>query len=217
MEIVNFETDGDAIMREFIEEDTLIQPSNINFEFKDEVRIRRDKLHRYEHIEDLKTKIRNVENPDHFYTASKVGRIVEIKANGDIMVDFWDSKPAKNKIDKEDLELYTKWNEREDVAAKEEVQEPTKITTKASENEAGAKPTRYNQGDIEVWDAIVGMKLDYMQGSVLKYISRYEHKNGTQDLYKALNYLIKMVANRTGKDYYDIRGKTIDQITNGDY
>lgn len=200
---MEFEINAEEIFEQESEQE--IQEA-VNFEFKDEVIIKTDSLKKYEYIEDItnpKTKL------------SKIGRIVEIKPNGDIMVDFWSSKPAKNKIDKEDLELHTKWHERDDVAAKDDnVQSISPVSKK---NEAEAKPDRYNQGTIEVWDAIVGMNADYMQGNICKYIMRYKHKNGLEDLYKVLNYTLKIIANETEKDYYCLRNKTIEQITKGDY
>lgn len=59
-------------------------------------------------------------------------------------------------------------------------------------------PAHYNTGNIEVinyikdklsYDEFTG----YLTGNILKYISRYKHKNGIEDLKKAqwyLNYLI---------------------------
>lgn len=38
---------------------------------------------------------------------------------------------------------------------------------------------------IEDW----GLNKNYNLGNVIKYISRHEHKNGREDLEKALNYL----------------------------
>jgi hypothetical protein len=81
------------------------------------------------------------------------------------------------------------------------------------ESETTAKPTRYNTGDMEVWDAINGMGFNYMQGAVVKYIARYRHKNGIQDLKKAINYLTKMLADESNQDYYELRKKTIDEVT----
>jgi hypothetical protein len=83
----------------------------------------------------------------------------------------------------------------------------------SKESETTARPSRYNNGTIEVWDAITGMGFDYMQGAVVKYIARYRHKNGEQDLKKAINYLIKMLAQQTNQDYYELRKKTIDEVT----
>lgn len=81
-----------------------------------------------------------------------------------------------------------------------------------SEKETVAKPTRYNTGSIEVWDAIQQLGADYLQGNVIKYAMRYKHKNKAEDLKKAMNYLAKMLAEETGEDYYEIRKKSIDEL-----
>lgn len=50
-------------------------------------------------------------------------------------------------------------------------------------------PSHYKQGNIEVIDFILDQKLNYLEGNVIKYISRYKYKNGVEDLNKARWYL----------------------------
>ena len=64
-------------------------------------------------------------------------------------------------------------------------------------------PSHYNTGEIEVinyikdkltYDGFVG----YLTGNIIKYISRYQFKNGLEDLQKAewyLKYLIIYISN----------------------
>ena len=58
----------------------------------------------------------------------------------------------------------------------------------------------YNKGAIEAIEAIKGMQKEYkgyLKGNCLKYLWRYEYKNGVEDLTKArvyLDWLIKEVA-----------------------
>ena len=54
-------------------------------------------------------------------------------------------------------------------------------------------PKHYTQGDMEVITAIEGLGLDYHQGNVLKYISRYRWKNGMEDLQKAKWYVDRLI------------------------
>ena len=54
-------------------------------------------------------------------------------------------------------------------------------------------PKHYTQGDMEVITAIEGMGLDYHQGNVLKYVSRYRYKNGIEDLRKAKWYIDRLI------------------------
>jgi hypothetical protein len=49
------------------------------------------------------------------------------------------------------------------------------------------------QGEIQTWDYIVSNDLGYLEGNVIKYVSRYKKKNGKQDLEKAKHYLEKLI------------------------
>jgi len=46
---------------------------------------------------------------------------------------------------------------------------------------------------MEVITAIEGLGLDYHQGNVLKYVSRYRYKNGIEDLRKAKWYIDRLL------------------------
>jgi hypothetical protein len=54
-------------------------------------------------------------------------------------------------------------------------------------------PKHYTQGSMEVITAIEGLGLDYHQGNVLKYVSRYRYKNGVEDLRKAKWYIDRLL------------------------
>lgn len=54
-------------------------------------------------------------------------------------------------------------------------------------------PSHYTQGKIEVIDFITDQRMSYMQGNVVKYISRYKYKNGLEDLRKAEWYIRKLI------------------------
>tara|TARA_X000001388_G_C2224131_1_gene120450 strand:- start:558 stop:845 length:288 start_codon:yes stop_codon:yes gene_type:complete len=58
-------------------------------------------------------------------------------------------------------------------------------------------PPHYNQYGIECIDAIkacTGKHFDsYLQGNILKYLWRYDYKNGIEDLKKAQWYLSKLI------------------------
>lgn len=59
-------------------------------------------------------------------------------------------------------------------------------------------PEHYTSGGIECIDAIrasLGLKefADYCKGNVIKYVWRYRHKNGVEDLKKARVYLNWMI------------------------
>ncbi len=57
-------------------------------------------------------------------------------------------------------------------------------------------PSHYNQGPMEVIDAIEGLGLCFNGGNCLKYIARYQYKeNPLEDLKKAQWYLQRLIRN----------------------
>lgn len=70
-------------------------------------------------------------------------------------------------------------------------------------NDVVNSPKHYTSGSIETIDYIEdnlsaeGFE-GYMVGNVLKYISRYRHKNGVEDLRKARWYLDRLVESKGG-------------------
>lgn len=55
------------------------------------------------------------------------------------------------------------------------------------------RPTHYTQGRIEVCDFIIDQKMGFLEGNIIKYVSRYKLKNGIEDLRKAKWYLDKLI------------------------
>lgn len=53
-------------------------------------------------------------------------------------------------------------------------------------------PAHYNKG-IETWDYITSWKMGYLEGNIVKYVTRYPYKNGLEDLHKAREYLNKLI------------------------
>ena len=58
-------------------------------------------------------------------------------------------------------------------------------------------PDHYTNSSIETIDMIESMTAEgfkyYLEGNILKYLTRYRHKNGIQDLKKAQWYLNKLI------------------------
>lgn len=50
---------------------------------------------------------------------------------------------------------------------------------------------------IQPWDYIIANNLGYLEGNVIKYVSRHAKKNGVQDLEKAKHYLEKLIEGYT--------------------
>lgn len=53
------------------------------------------------------------------------------------------------------------------------------------------------QTQIQHWDYVVANDLDYFQGQITKYVTRWKKKNGLQDLYKAKHFLEKYIEVQT--------------------
>lgn len=73
-----------------------------------------------------------------------------------------------------------------------------KILAKETSEDKVNHPSHYTQGGIECLDAIeAAMKPDqfrgYLKGNIIKYLWRYEWKNGLEDLKKAQFYMNRMV------------------------
>lgn len=51
----------------------------------------------------------------------------------------------------------------------------------------------YQLHDIQPWDFIAANELDFFQGSIIKYITRWRDKGGVEDLEKARHFLDKYI------------------------
>ncbi len=47
---------------------------------------------------------------------------------------------------------------------------------------------------MHVFDVIAAYNLNFWEGNVLKYLVRWRHKGGTDDLRKAISYLEELIA-----------------------
>jgi len=70
--------------------------------------------------------------------------------------------------------------------------------TKMKDN---VNPSHYKQGNIEVIDFILDQKFSYMEGNVVKYLSRYKFKNGLEDLKKARWYIDKIIEEKENEKH----------------
>lgn len=53
-------------------------------------------------------------------------------------------------------------------------------------------PSYYGK-QFDVIDFCQKNNLDFMQGNVIKYVTRYKEKNGKEDLYKAIEYIKRII------------------------
>ena len=63
----------------------------------------------------------------------------------------------------------------------------------ASANAVQVGGGHYQSKAIQPWDYIVSNRLGYLEGNVVKYVSRWQDKGGRQDLEKARHYLDKLL------------------------
>ena len=71
-------------------------------------------------------------------------------------------------------------------------------------------PTYYRKG-IETTDYIVSHSMNYLEGNIIKYVTRYKDKGGLEDIEKAEWYLARLK-----KDYLDDIKDQIQQEVSDD-
>jgi hypothetical protein len=71
-------------------------------------------------------------------------------------------------------------------------------------------PTYYRKG-IETTDYIVSHSMNYVEGNIIKYVTRYKYKGGLEDIEKAEWYLARLK-----KDYLDDIKDQIQQENNNE-
>jgi hypothetical protein len=60
----------------------------------------------------------------------------------------------------------------------------------ANERQVGGQ---HYKSEIQHWDYVVANNLDYFQGQITKYVTRWKEKGGLQDLEKAKHFLDKYI------------------------
>lgn len=68
-----------------------------------------------------------------------------------------------------------------------------------SANEIQVAGTHYKSQAIQPWDYIISNEIPYMEGNVIKYVSRWRDKGGLDDLRKAQHYLQKLIETEEAK------------------
>ena len=62
------------------------------------------------------------------------------------------------------------------------------------------------QTKIQTWDAIIAWELGFLDGSAVKYLSRWRKKGGVDDLRKAVHFIEKLIEVETGSKPEDRGG-----------
>lgn len=76
------------------------------------------------------------------------------------------------------------------------IRKNTKLRTKDKPfdiNEIQVGGDHYKKNAIQPWDYIASNNIGYLGGNVVKYVTRWEDKNGIEDLEKAYHYLLKLI------------------------
>ena len=77
-----------------------------------------------------------------------------------------------------------------DVVATPEEEEAFQAMT-ANAMQVGGN--HYKGKAIQPWDYIASNNLGYLEGNIVKYVSRWQSKGGIEDLKKAMHYLTKLI------------------------
>jgi hypothetical protein len=65
-------------------------------------------------------------------------------------------------------------------------------------NEVQEGGQHYKIKTIQPWDYIIYNNIGYMEGNIIKYVSRWQDKGGVEDLKKARHYLDKLIEVNNG-------------------
>lgn len=64
----------------------------------------------------------------------------------------------------------------------------------------GSHYKAHGDADLQHWDIVHKLKLDYFQGQITKYVIRWKDKNGLEDLHKAAHFLQKYIELHTNPE-----------------
>lgn len=67
--------------------------------------------------------------------------------------------------------------------------------------------SHYTYGGIEPWDFIAANGLDFFEGSVIKYVTRWRRKGGVEDLRKARVYVERLIQLAAGQGRQGQQGR----------
>lgn len=88
-------------------------------------------------------------------------------------------------------------NKKKQAAAPKQAEpkqaEPKQETPEQSANATQHGGDHYKTKAVQPWDFIVANNLGYLEGNVVKYVSRWKDKGGVLDLKKARHYLDKLI------------------------
>jgi hypothetical protein len=69
-----------------------------------------------------------------------------------------------------------------------------------SANDSQVGGNHYKSNAVQPWDYIIANDLGYLEGNIVKYITRWRKKGGIDDLRKVLHYTQKLIEVETHKE-----------------
>ncbi len=111
--------------------------------------------------------------------------IKEILRKNNVVQDHIETENKKMTLDPLGYELY---NSPENI-----LPAGVKDKRRPLEKEEVTNPKHYNERKMEPLDYIIANELDFLEGNIVKYITRYTYKGGVNDLLKARTYLEKLI------------------------
>ncbi len=98
---------------------------------------------------------------------------------------------------RDDQENIKKLQTRQDLekSMSQKQKEHLKYFSSRFEKEEVTNPKHYDKVGfgIQPLEYIIANELDFLEGNVIKYVSRYPHKGGVNDLLKARTYIEKLI------------------------
>ena len=62
-------------------------------------------------------------------------------------------------------------------------------------------PNHYLKSGIQPLEYIIANDLSFIEGNIIKYVTRYKHKDGVEDLLKAQEYLRLLIEKHNDPKY----------------
>jgi len=129
------------------------------------------------------------------YVEDSLKHPLDSRHSSNVVQDHIETENKKMTLDPVGYELYNSPENTLPLGNKDKVndQENIKKLQRPLEKEEVTKPKHYNERKMEPLDYIIANELDFLEGNIIKYITRYTYKGGVNDLLKARTYLEKII------------------------
>ena len=129
------------------------------------------------------------------YVEDNLKHPLDNRHSSNVVLDHIDKENIKMTNDPLGYELYNAPENTLPLGNKDKVndQENIKKLRSPLEKEEVTNPKHYNERKMEPLDYIIANELDFLEGNIIKYVTRYTYKGGVNDLLKARTYLEKLI------------------------